>query len=153
VFACRSLGLDASPKQIDYLMQAYLSLSPFPEVAAALNALSHVPCSILSNGTPTMLQSAVRSAGLAGRFQHIISVDEVRVYKPSPVVYELAEKQLGIRRDEIGFVSSNCWDVAGAKAFGLPVYWLNRKNEPLEALGFQPEAIVSTATELAEVLA
>lgn len=153
VFACRSLGLDASQEQIDHLMQAYRSLSPFPEIAAALDALSHVSCSILSNGTPTMLQSAVRSAGFEGRFQHILSLDEVQTYKPSPVVYQLAEKHLGIQRDQIGFVSSNCWDVAGAKAFGLQAYWLNRHNGPLEGLGFQPDGIISTATELTGVVA
>ena len=153
VFACRSLGLDATQEQIDYLMQAYLSLSPFPEVAAALDALGGIPCSILSNGTPTMLQSAVRSAGLEGRFQHILSVDEVRIYKPSPVVYELAEKHLGIQRDQIGFVSSNCWDVAGGKAFGFQAYWLNRENAPLEMLGFQPDGVVRSATELAGLMA
>lgn len=153
VFACRPLGLAPSQEQIDYLMQAYLSLSPFPEVAAALDALCHIPCSILSNGTPTMLQSAVRSAGLEGRFQHILSVDEVRTYKPSPVVYQLAEKHLGIQRDQIGFVSSNCWDVAGAKAFGLQTYWLNRTKEPLEVLGCEPDGIISTATELTGVVA
>ena len=149
VFACRSLGLDASQEQIDFLMQAYLSLSPFPEVTVALDALSGIACSILSNGTPAMLESAVRNAGLAGRFEHILSVDEVRVYKPSPIVYELAEKHLGIQRSQIGFVSSNCWDVAGAKAFGLEVYWLNRKDEPLEVLGFEPDRIIHTASELA----
>ncbi len=151
-FACRSLGQDATPEQIDYLMQAYLSLNPFPEVVAALDALSGIPCSILSNGTPTMLQSAVRSAGLDGRFLHILSVDEVRIYKPSPVVYQLAEKHLGIERHQIGFVSSNCWDVAGGKAFGFQVYWLNRENAPLEMLGFQPDGVIGSAIELAAML-
>jgi 2-haloacid dehalogenase len=68
-------------------------------------------------------------------------------------VYQLAETHLDIRREEIGFVSSNCWDVAGAKAFGFQVFWLNRKNEPLEALGFEPDAIIRTATELTGVVA
>jgi 2-haloacid dehalogenase len=63
VVACRSLGLAPSQEQIDYLMQEYLSLSPFPDVAAALDALKNVPCSILSNGSPKMLHSAVRNAG------------------------------------------------------------------------------------------
>jgi 2-haloacid dehalogenase len=151
VFACRSLGLDASKEQIDHLMQAYLSVSPFPEVADAMDGLSHVPCSILSNGTPMMLENAVQSAGLEGRFEHILSVDEVRIYKPSPLVYQLAETHLGIHRGEIGFVSSNCWDVAGAKAFGLPSYWLNRENAPLETLEFQPDGIIHTAMELTDV--
>jgi 2-haloacid dehalogenase len=148
-FACRSLSLAPSQEQIDYLMQAYLSLSPFPEIAAALDALIGVSCSILSNGSPTMLQNVVQNAGLEGRFQSILSVDEVRIYKPSPVVYQ---KHLGIDRQEISFVSSNCWDVAGGKAFGFRAYWLNREKAPIESLGFQPDGVVHSATELASVL-
>ncbi len=148
VFACRSLGVDASQGHFDYLMQAYLSLSPFPDIAAALDDLDDFPCAILSNGTPTMLRSAVESAGFENRFQHILSVDEVRTYKPAPIVYQLAEKHLGIDRQEIGFVSSNCWDVAGGKAFGFQAYWLNRENAPLDVLGFEPDGVIHSAMEL-----
>ncbi len=95
-----------------------------------------------------MLHSAVESAGLEGRFEHILSVDEVRTYKPNPVVYQLTEIHLGVERGQIGFVSSNCWDVVGAKAFGLRSYWLNRQSAPLEVLGFQPDGIIHTAMEL-----
>ena len=153
VFACRSLGLAPTHDQIEYLMQAYLTLSSFPEIPAALEALGGVPCSILSNGTPNMLNSVVRNAGLEGRFQHVLSVDEVRTYKPSPVVYQLAEDQLGIRREEIGFVSSNGWDVAGGRTFGFQAFWLNRQNAPAEVLGVQPDRIIHLATELTSVLA
>jgi 2-haloacid dehalogenase len=153
VFACRSLGLAPSQDQIDHLMQAYLTLDTFPEIAAALEAVATVPCSILSNGSPRMLNSVVRNAGLEGRFRHILSVDEVRIYKPSPVVYQLAETHLGIQREEIGFVSSNCWDVAGGKAFGFKAYWLNRQDAPLEMLGFQPDGVIHSAMELTSVVA
>ena len=153
VFACRSLGLAPTHDQIEYLMQAYLTLSPFPEIPAALDALGGVPCSILSNGTPKMLESVVRNAGLEGRFQHVLSVDEVRTYKPHPTVYQLAETHLGIRREEIGFVSSNGWDVAGGKAFGFQAYWLNRQGAPAEVLGVQPDRIIHSAMELTSVLA
>lgn len=152
VFACRSLGLAPSQDQTEYLMQAYLMLNPFPEIAAALDAISGMPCSILSNGSPKMLDDVVRNAGLEGRFRHILSVDEVRTYKPSPVVYQLAETHLDIWRDEIGFVSSNCWDVAGGKAFGFQAYWLNRQNEPLDVLGVQPDRAIHSAMELASVV-
>jgi 2-haloacid dehalogenase len=153
VFACRSLGLASTHDQIDHLMQAYLTLRPFPEITTALESLSTVPLSILSNGTPTMLDSVVRSAGLEGRFQHILSVDEVHVYKPSPVVYQLAETHLGIQREEIGFVSSNGWDVAGGKAFGFQAYWLNRQHAPAEALGVKPDRIIHSAMELTAIVA
>jgi 2-haloacid dehalogenase len=152
VFACHSLGLVPTHDQIDHLMQAYLTLSPFPEIAAALEALSIVPCSILSNGSPKMLNGVVRNAGLAWRFQHILSVDEVRTYKPHPTVYQLAEVHCGIRRDKIGFVSSNGWDVAGGKAFGFQAIWLNRQNAPAEELGVQPDRIIDSAVELTSVL-
>jgi 2-haloacid dehalogenase len=151
-FACRFLGLAPSQEQIDYLMQAYLTLSPFPEIPAALESLSKVPCSILSNGSPKMLDAVVRNAGLTWRFQHVLSADKVRIYKPHPTVYQLAEIHCGIHRQEIAFVSSNCWDVAGGKAFGFTSYWLNRQNAPLEMLGFQPDGIIRSATELAAVL-
>jgi 2-haloacid dehalogenase len=151
-FACESLALNASQEQIDHVMQAYLSLSPFSEITDALDALDSLPCSVLSNGTLTMLQSAVESAGLEGRFEHILSVDEVRTYKPNPVVYQLTELHLGVERGRIGFVSSNCWDVVGAKAFGLQSYWLNRQCAPLEVLGFQPDGIIHTAMELPAIV-
>ena len=153
VFACRLLGLAPSDDQVEYLLDAYLTLSPFPEITATLEALGGVSCSILSNGTPKMLNSVVRNAGLEGRFQHVLSVNEVRTYKPSPVVYQLAEDRLGIRREEIGFVSSNGWDVAGGKAFGFQAFWLNRQNAPTEMLGVQPDRIIHSAMELVSVVA
>jgi 2-haloacid dehalogenase len=153
VFACRSLGLTPTHNQIECLSQAYLTLNPFPEIPAALEALGGVPCSILSNGTLAMLRSAVQNAGLEGRFQHILSVDEVRTYKPHPSVYQLSETCLGIRREEIGFVSSNGWDVAGGKTFGFQAYWLNRQNVSTEILGVQPDRIIHSALELTSVVA
>ena len=153
VCACRSLGLAPTHDQIDHLMEAYLTLSPFPEIPAALKALSRVPCSILSNGSLKMLDNVVRNAGLARRFQHILSVDEVRTYKPHPTVYQLAEIHCGIHRDKIGFVSSNGWDVAGGKAFGFQAIWLNRQNAPAEELGVQPDRIIHSAVELKSLVA
>ena len=150
LYACQALGLACAQERIEYLMQAYLTLSPFPDVAAALDALGGATCAILSNGSPAMLQSVVQNAGFEARFQHILSVDAVRTYKPSPAVYQLAETHLDIPRGQIGFVSSNCWDIAGAKAFGLQTYWLNRQNTPVDMLGVRPDWIINTATELAD---
>jgi 2-haloacid dehalogenase len=149
MFACESLGLVPSQEKIDNLMRAYLALEAFPDVPAALDALGGLPCSILSNGTPTMLSGVVRHAGLEDRFQHVLSVDDLRTYKPSPVVYQLAEDRLGCPREQIGFVSSNGWDVAGAKAFGFHAFWLNRNNLPVEVLGVVPDRIVHSALDLA----
>ncbi len=153
MFSCQSLGLVPSQEKVDHLMRAYLALDPFPDVPAALEALGGLPCSILSNGTPTMLSGVVRHAGLEDRFQHVLSVDELRTYKPNPVVYRLAETRLGLPHEQIGFVSSNGWDVAGAKAFGFHAFWLNRNNSPVEVLGVVPDRIVRSAVELTSVVA
>ena len=75
-------------------------------------------------------------------------MDAVRIYKPHPSVYQLAVSALALDRPQIVFVSSNGWDVAGAKAFGFQACWLNRLNAPVEALGVQPDQIVKTALEI-----
>ena len=95
-FALRRLGLQPGPAQAETLLDAYLTLAPFPEVKAALAALAPAPLGILSNGSPMMLDAAVRSAGLEGAFQHVLSVDAVGVYKPSPRVYEMGTRAFGV---------------------------------------------------------
>ncbi len=139
VYALRGLGITATEAQVDALMDAYLTLSPFPEVPAALRTLGGTPLAILSNGSPRMLEGAVRSSGLDGVFAHVLSVDAVGIYKPSPRVYELAPRALGLAPDEIVFVSSNGWDVAGAAAFGFRTCWCNRANAPAEELEATPD--------------
>ena len=122
-FALRRLGITAAESQIEALMSAYLTLSPFPEVPNALRALRGRPLAILSNGSPRMLESAVRSSGLGAAFDHVLSVDAVGVYKPSPLVYDLAVRAFGLPAREILFVSSNAWDVAGAAGAACRTGW------------------------------
>jgi 2-haloacid dehalogenase len=147
-FAIRRLGLGASEADIARLMQAYLSLACFPDVRPVLDRLAGRPRAILSNGSPAMLEAAVASAGLTGCLEHVLSVDAVKTYKPSPRVYALAPDTLRIPADELLFVSSNAWDVAGAKAFGYRVAWCNRTNAPAEELGVQPDLVVTTLAEV-----
>jgi 2-haloacid dehalogenase len=138
-FALRRLGITAGESQIEALMSAYLTLSPFPEVPAALRALRGRPLAVLSNGSPRMLESAVRSSGLGAAFDHVLSVDTVGVYKPSPLVYDLAVRALNLPAGEVLFVSSNAWDVAGAGAYGFRTCWCNRANAPAEELDVTPD--------------
>ena len=149
-FALRRMGLQPGPAQAEALMEAYLTLAPFPEVKVALAALAPAPLGILSNGSPMMLEAAVRSAGLDGVFQHILSVDEVRVYKPSPRVYELGPRAFGLTAREILFVSSNAWDVAGAASFGYRTCWCNRLGAPMDELDLTPDLEVERLDEIAE---
>jgi 2-haloacid dehalogenase len=151
-FACRSLGLDCSPATRQKLMEAYLRLKPFPEVRQALQSLSRYTLAILSNGSPRMLTAVVTNAGLKDVFADVISVDELKIFKPSPRVYELASQHLHVSQNAIGFISSNFWDIAGAKSFGLWTCWINRSKVPEEELGFQPDAVIDNLAELQEKL-
>jgi 2-haloacid dehalogenase len=144
----RRLGLAASEAQLRRLMEAYLSLACFPEVEAALERLAPRPLAILSNGSPHMLHAALASSGLQRYFAHVLSVDAVKTYKPNPVVYGLGPTALGQRAGDLLFVSSNAWDVAGAKAFGYQVAWCNRTQAPPEELGLVPDLVISRLDQL-----
>jgi 2-haloacid dehalogenase len=141
--AARELSLARTESQVDALMQGYLAPDVFPEVRSALDALQGSPLGILSNGSPGMLEAAVRAHGLESHFAHLISVDRVRIYKPSPRVYALGTEALKLPAEDILFVSSNWWDVAGAKAFGYRVCWCNRSGAEMEAWGPAPDYVVS----------
>jgi 2-haloacid dehalogenase len=144
----RRLGLAADEAQIQRLMDAYLALACFPEVPAALQRLEARPRAILSNGSPRMLHAAVASSGLGRHLSHVLSVDAVRTYKPAPAVYALGPRALGVPAAELLFVSSNAWDVAGAKAFGYQVAWCNRLGAPEEELGARADIVIRRLDEL-----
>ncbi|MBI3857599.1 MAG: haloacid dehalogenase type II [Planctomycetes bacterium] len=143
-FASKKLGIPAD----ESLAKAWRTLPPFPEVDAALQRLHGRPLTILSNGTQAMLDDVVRAAKLAGHFQHILSVDAVRRFKPSPSVYALATQALGFEAKEILFVSSNGWDAAGAKSAGFTVCWVNRLKAPAEELGAAADYVVESLDQL-----
>jgi 2-haloacid dehalogenase len=147
-FAVRRLGIVATDAQLRRLMEAYLSLAAFPEVVPALERLRAHPLAILSNGSPRMLEAAVRSSGLAPYFRHVLSVDQVKTYKPAAAVYALGPAALGVPADQLLFVSGNAWDVAGAKAHGYQVCWCNRQKAPMDELGLAPDLTVERLDEI-----
>ena len=152
VFACRQLGIPLDAAATARLMEAYLRLAPFPEVPGVLARLRGLPCAILSNGAPRMLGAAVAHAGIEADLCAVISVDEARVFKPAPAVYALGPRRLGLPKESIGFVSSNAWDAAGAKAYGFQVAWVNRQRAPREELGLVPDLEVPDLDGLARAL-
>ena len=135
-FACASMNLDLRSNDVESLMVEYRRLSTYPDVGPAFKRLK-ARKAILTNGSPDMIEPLVRHSGLA--LDAVLSVDEVKVFKPAPEVYQLAVDRLGVARERIGFVSSNGWDAAGAKAFGFRVYWANRGGAPAERTGFSPD--------------
>jgi 2-haloacid dehalogenase len=141
-FAARKQKLELDSSRRDALMNAFLELGTWPDVAPALAALAGLGLRLafLSNFTTRMLEANVERAGLRGRFEHVLSTDRARTYKPAPQAYELGTEALGLRREEILFVAHAGWDAAGAKSFGYPTYWVNRLGLPAEELHVMADA-------------
>jgi 2-haloacid dehalogenase len=144
-YACEALKLELSVAQMEGLMGEYHRLAVYPDVAPALKRLGGRQA-ILSNGSPDMLEPLVEHSKL--RFDAVLSVDELKIFKPAPQVYELAVRRLGTPKDKIGFVSSNCWDALAAKSYGFTVYWINRLNAPVDRLGFRPDEVLASLNEI-----
>lgn len=136
------------------LMQAYLQLSTYDEVIPVLTALQQAgyKTAVLSNGATAMLEAANRSAGIDRLLDASISVDDVRIFKPDPTVYELATKRFGVEPGQVLFQSSNAWDAAGAAAFGFKVLWVNRFGQRPERLPAKPDYEAKDLNRLLELL-
>lgn len=146
--AIHELGIAAGEAQVDCLMQTYLHADAFPDTKPALTSLAGSHLAILSNGSPAMLEAVIQYNRLQRCFAEVISVDRVKIYKPSPRVYALGPEILGIPAEEILFVSANSWDAAGAKAFGYKVCWCNRTKLEPERLGCPADIIVARLDEI-----
>jgi 2-haloacid dehalogenase len=145
---CETLDLACTDADVAALMEAYRHLDPYPEVVDFLRTLAGRRRSILSNGSPPMLDAVVANSGLAEEFDMVLSVDAIGIYKPDPRVYQLAVDRLGVDHSRIGFVSSNCWDACGAQSFGFNAFWINRGGAPTDALGATPARTLGALNEL-----
>jgi 2-haloacid dehalogenase len=155
VYACKNLGLELTPDRRQRLMDAYLTLDTFPDVGPGLETLKRkdVRLAILSNGEPGMLRAAAQHAGILPLLDEVISAEEVGTFKPSPLVYELASARMSVPAGEIGFVSSNSWDIAGAGSAGLTTFWVQRGGtDTAEELGFPANYVVRAITDLAAIV-
>ncbi|QKM47584.1 2-haloalkanoic acid dehalogenase [Burkholderia glumae] len=150
--ACRALGLTLGPAAEKRLMDEYACLSTHPDTVPALRRLRELPgaprLAILSNGDARMLDIAVKSAGMSGLFEQVLSVEAVRAYKPAAAAYRLGAEAFGASPSELVFVSSNGWDVAGAGWYGYLTFWLNRTGAPAEELGIAPAGAGSRMDDL-----
>lgn len=155
IYATKSLKLDITTESRKRLMESYLGLEVFPDVKPGLMALRKkgLRLAVLSNGEPKMLKAAVDNGGLSGIIEDIISVEEVGIYKPSPRVYGLGSDRMKVSAPQLGFVSSNSWDINGAASFGLRTFWIQRSPaEPPEELGFTADHVVTSISDLAELV-
>jgi 2-haloacid dehalogenase len=148
-FALETLGLAEAGLRAR-LMDLYLSLDAFPEVPEVLHRLkaAGLKTAILSNGSPEMLDAAVKNAGIGDLLDAVLSVEAVGVYKPHPNVYRLAVDRFGVPAASISFQSSNSWDAWAASAFGMRVVWCNRYRQRPERLPGKPDYEVASLAEL-----
>jgi len=148
-FALRKVpSVDAGLR--DRLLEAYRSLDCYPEIPKVLTALRDrgARLAILSNGSPSMLETAAASAGIADLLEEIVSVDEIRTYKTAEAVYELVADRFRVFPEAVSFQSSNRWDIAGASAYGFRTVWINRSDQPDEYHDLPPAAVLPSVEGL-----
>ena len=147
-------GLDPGTLDADAVTGGYERLEAFADVAPALDRLADDGhrLAVLSNGDPGMLAAVVEHAGLSGRFEAVVSADEVATFKPDPAVYRRAAERLDRPLDACRLVSSNAWDAAGAAQAGMAVAWVNRARDPPERVGGDPDLEVDSLAALPAAL-
>jgi 2-haloacid dehalogenase len=152
-FASSAFGLNDDALKSN-LLDAYLNLECYPEVKDTLIILKQrgLKTAMLSNGSPAMIESMVNNSGIKHLIDLALSVEEVGIYKPSPLVYRLAVERLSVEPEEISYQSSNTWDVAGAASFGFRVVWINRFNQKPERLPFYADAEIKSLLDLPGLL-
>ena len=154
-------SLDKSMKafNIDVLMREellnlYKVLSPFKEVPETLKTLKEkkFKLSILSNGTPSLLNELVKSNNLDSFFDEIFSIEEVGVYKPNAKVYDIPIKKYNIKKNEVVFLSANTWDVSGGGNYGYEAIWVNRNNNIFDILDYKPKKQIQSLKGLLDII-
>ena len=145
-------NIDESMK--DELLNLYKTLSPYPEVKEVLENLKKkkYKLSILSNGTPALLNKLVASNNLNNLFDDLFSIEEVKIYKPDYRVYEIPLKKYNVQASEITFLSANTWDVSGSGNYGYNSIWVNRNNSEFDLLDYEPKNEIKNLTELLDIV-
>jgi 2-haloacid dehalogenase len=153
-YALAATGHSLETQQKNILMAQYNDLERFADVEPGLQRLKDAGYTmvVFSNGSPAMLTGIMDAANLHSYFKGFVSVDEVKVYKPSPLVYRHVASSLGRPIDEVRLISSNPFDVIGAEAVGLQTAWINRSGGLFDTLGPMPDMVVKSLVELANVL-
>ena len=148
----KAFKIDASMK--NELLDLYKVLSTYPEVQEVLNKLKEKGCklSMLSNGTPALLNQLVKSNNLENLFDDIFSIEEVKIYKPDSKVYEIPVKKYKIKPNEIAFLSANTWDVSGGGNYGYNAIWVNRNNNIFDNLDYKPKNEIENLKQLLDII-
>jgi 2-haloacid dehalogenase len=153
-FVCAQFGIALSKTEQDALLSEYLRLPPYPDVPAALESLAARGYTIVActNGTESAVRGLLDHAGVLPRFGKIVSVDPIRTFKPDAAVYEHLVVEVRAPKESVWLISSNPFDVIGAKACGLRAAWVQR--DPKRAFDpweFAPDVIVRGLDELSGI--
>ncbi|MEE9173746.1 MAG: haloacid dehalogenase type II [Thermoplasmata archaeon] len=147
------LEVGLSREEVEELTGAWSRLPLYPDAAGALEVLQEgYTLVVLSNGETALLHALLEGSGISALFSLVLSAEQVETYKPSPKVYELAVSHLNLPPGEIGMVSSNAFDIMGAKAFGLKALWINRMGGEMDPLGLEPDLEARDFTEFVSLL-
>jgi 2-haloacid dehalogenase len=154
-YALEAAGRELEAEDKDALVAQYNDLERFEDVEEGLSSLKEAghKMIVFSNGTPAMLEALMEREQLGLYFDGYVSVDEVRVYKPSPKVYQHVARRLERPIQEVRLVSSNPFDDIGAEEAGMQAAWVDRSGGLFDTLGPPPKVVVGTLTELSRVLA
>ena len=135
------------------LLNLYKELSTFPEVKSVLEELKKksIKLAILSNGTPSLLSNLVKNSNLENLFDDVFSIEEVKIYKPDPKVYDIPINKYKVKKEEITFLSANTWDVSGGGNYGYNAIWVNRTNNVFDKLDYKPKYEVKNLKELLDL--
>jgi 2-haloacid dehalogenase len=149
-YALEASGLSKDSELRERLLALYWELEAYEEVPLMLNTLKSdgLQTAILSNGSPDMLEGAVKSAGLSSVLDDVISVEDVGIFKPDPRVYQMVCDRFNCDASEVLFVSSNGWDASAASKFGFQTVWVNRANEPQDQLPWVPKTRLETLHDI-----
>ena len=147
-YALEFVGLSSDKELKQRLLKLYAQLDAYDEVHSVLSKLKgkSITCAILSNGSKFMLNSAIQSSGIKAFIDKVMSVDDVRTFKPDPLVYKMVVDNLFCQKKEVLFISSNGWDIAGAASYGFETMWINRLCAPVDRLPFKPDFIATDLT-------
>ena len=146
-------AFDIDPSMRNELLNLYKVLSPFEEVPKTLKTLKEkkFKLAILSNGTPSLLSNLVKNSNLENLFDDVFSIEEVKIYKPDPKVYDIPINKYKVKKEEITFLSANTWDVSGGGNYGYNAIWVNRTNNVFDKLDYKPKNEVKNLKELLDL--
>tara|TARA_Y100000766_G_scaffold238807_1_gene215557 strand:- start:86 stop:535 length:450 start_codon:yes stop_codon:yes gene_type:complete len=147
-------AFDINSSMRNELLNLYKVLSPFKEVPEVLKTLKekNFKLSILSNGTPALLNELIESNNLKNIFDEVFSIEEVKIYKPNSKVYDMPIKKYNIQKEQVAFLSANTWDVSGGGNYGYSSIWVNRNKNIFDNLDYKPKNEIKNLKQLLDIV-